>query len=544
MANYNIDWQSGGDEGIPGKTDISLPENTFNAAATPITLTGRGVKNYGEIQQENFIRLMENFASATPPANPTIGMLWYDTTSGVRVPKVYDYSEVWLPLIVGDTSGFITLAGDPTSSLHPVTKQYVDSIVSGLLPQTPVVAATTAPVVLAGVQTIDGVSVIAGDRVLVKDQASLIQNGIYVAAVGAWSRAPDFDGAPSGEVVSGMSYSVAGGTVNGGDRFSLTTPNPVVVGVSNITFTLVIDYIAYTNIGNNFTVSQNFNAGFDATGNSTSDGSFVSTGLTFTDGSLVQKYTALSNSGTVTVDLSLGDLFAFSVSAVTVVNFTNPQPAPRSHVFLLEITNGGSSTVQFPPSVVWNAGVTPTLKITGVDVLGFTTIDGGTTYRGVLIAGGGTGGTYTLPTASASVLGGVKVGSGLSIDGSGILSASGIGTDVTLTGDTYIDGRLEQKANNRGSISGAQTLDLALGDIISCTITGNTTFTFTNPAVTGRVSAFIIEMTNGGTATITWPASVSWVSGTAPTLRTGGGKNVIGFFTRDGGTTYQSFLIA
>ena len=537
MANYNIDWQSGGDESIPGKTDIVLPEKTLNTTASSITLTGKGVKNYGEIQQENFIRLMENFASNSAPANPTIGQLWFDTTSGERVPKVYDYSQVWVPLVVGDINGYITLVGDPTAPLHPVTKQYVDSIVSGLLPQTPCAAASTAPVTLSGLQTVDGIALANGDRVLIKDQVSLIANGIYVVAAGAWTRAPDFDGAPSTEVVNGMSYGIAAGTMNAGKRFAVSTPDPITIGVSNITFNEVVDYVAYTNIGNNFTVSQNFGGGF------------VSTGTSYTNGSLVQKSVSLgSGSGTRTIDLSTGDLFQLTVAAgpapISVIAFTNPQPAPRSHVFLLEITNGGSNTVQFPGSVVWNAGTAPTLKVSGVDVLGFTTADGGVTYRGVLIAGGGGGSSYTLPNASASVLGGIKVGSGLAIDGGGILSANGLGANATLIGNTYIDGALHQKANNRGSISGAQTIDLSLGDVISCTITGNTTFTFTNPAAAGRVSAFVIEMTNGGTATITWPGSVSWVSGSAPTLRTGGGKNVIGFFTRDGGTTYQSFLIA
>jgi hypothetical protein len=311
----------------------------------------------------------------------------------------------------------------------------------------------------------------------------------------------------------------------------LTTPNPVVIGTSNITFSLVIDYYAYTNVGNNFTVSQNFNSGF------------ISTGTSFTNGSLVQKTILLgAGSGTRNIDLSQGDIFQLTVNAspaaATTLAFLNPQPAPRSHVFLVEMTNGGSNTVTFPPSVVWNSGSTPTLKVSGVDVLGFTTVDGGVTYRGVLIAGGGSGG-YTLPTATASVLGGVKVGTTLSIS-SGVLDVT---SNPTLTGTVIIDGRIEQKANNRGSISGAQTLDLSLGDVISCTITGNTTFTFTNPAATGKVSAFVIEMTNGGSATITWPGSVSWVAGIAPTLRASG-RNIIGFFTRDGGTTYQSFLIA
>lgn len=76
--SYNIDWQSGGDEGIPGKQDINLPQKTINTSSTTLALTGKGVANYGEIQQENFLRLMEHFTSKFPPANATIGQIWFN----------------------------------------------------------------------------------------------------------------------------------------------------------------------------------------------------------------------------------------------------------------------------------------------------------------------------------------------------------------------------------------------------------------------------------------------------------------------------------
>ena len=78
MANYIVDWQSLGLEGIPGKTSITLPQNTTNATSSSLVLTGKGLNNYGEIQQENFLRLLENFASESAPPNPTIGQLWFN----------------------------------------------------------------------------------------------------------------------------------------------------------------------------------------------------------------------------------------------------------------------------------------------------------------------------------------------------------------------------------------------------------------------------------------------------------------------------------
>jgi hypothetical protein len=93
MAQYTINWSSNDapthpDEGVPGKAPILLPEKTLNTSATSITLTGKGVSNYGEIQQENFIRLMEHFASATPPVHGTVGQIWYNTTECILYIRV------------------------------------------------------------------------------------------------------------------------------------------------------------------------------------------------------------------------------------------------------------------------------------------------------------------------------------------------------------------------------------------------------------------------------------------------------------------------
>lgn len=79
--------------------------------------------------------------------------------------------------------------------------------------------ATTANITLSGLQTIDGVSILAGYRVLVKDQTTQSQNGIYTAVSGAWSRAPDMD---TSAEVSGAFVPITFGTLNGGKIFYTT----------------------------------------------------------------------------------------------------------------------------------------------------------------------------------------------------------------------------------------------------------------------------------------------------------------------------------
>ena len=87
----------------------------------------------------------------------------------------------------------VAVTQDPTSALQLATKQYVDAVAQGLDPKASCVAATTANITLSGTQTIDGVALIAGDRCLVKDQTLSQNNGIYLVAAGAWTRATDMD---------------------------------------------------------------------------------------------------------------------------------------------------------------------------------------------------------------------------------------------------------------------------------------------------------------------------------------------------------------
>lgn len=128
----------------------------------------------------------------------------------------------------------LTGLGDPQSAQDAVTKAYVDLTVQGLEPKQSVRAASTATIAaLSGPMTIDGVALVAGDRVLVKDQATASQNGIYVVAAGAWGRAADAD--VWGELVSAYVF-VESGAVNA-DLGYLSTVDPGgTLGTTAVTF--------------------------------------------------------------------------------------------------------------------------------------------------------------------------------------------------------------------------------------------------------------------------------------------------------------------
>lgn len=96
------------------------------------------------------------------------------------------------------------------------------------------VATTANLAALSGLLTVDGVVLVAGDRALVKDQATLSQNGIYVAAAGAWARAVDADDGT--KLTPGALVSVEEGTANADSQWMLTTNGAITIGVTAITF--------------------------------------------------------------------------------------------------------------------------------------------------------------------------------------------------------------------------------------------------------------------------------------------------------------------
>jgi hypothetical protein len=167
---------------------------------------------------------------------------------------------------VSMNSQLITNVANPVSGTDAANKNYVDAAVAGLAWKESVRAATTANITLSGAQTIDGVSVVAGNRVLVKNQTTASQNGIYVAAAGAWARAADAD---SQDELLGAAVMVEEGTTNANTQWILSTDAPITVGSTNLTFVQFGGGTTYS-AGNGLSLAGN-----------------AGTGLTFSGGALV-----------------------------------------------------------------------------------------------------------------------------------------------------------------------------------------------------------------------------------------------------------------
>ena len=127
----------------------------------------------------------------------------------------------------------ITNVATPTVSTDAANMGYVDTAVTGLSWKTAVRVATTANITLSAPQTIDGVAVIAGDRVLVKNQTLSQNNGIYLVAAGTWVRTNDNDTAAE---MLGAALMVQEGTVGQNTQWIQTVDAPITINTTPLTW--------------------------------------------------------------------------------------------------------------------------------------------------------------------------------------------------------------------------------------------------------------------------------------------------------------------
>jgi hypothetical protein len=366
----------------------------------------------------------------------------------------------------------------PVGNNDLTTKLYVDSLALGISWKQPVNAATTANITLSGAQTIDAVSVVAGDRVLVKDQTAQADNGIYVAAAGAWSRSPDAD--TYDEMISALVFVESGGQA--GAAFYCPIQPGGTLGVTAITW-------------NNFSVGGVYFAG---TGLTLSGGdTFNITNTTVTAGS----YGSGSAVGTFTVNAQ-GQLTAAADTniaiAATQITSGTIDSARLSGTYS-GITGVGTLTnltVSNPitGSITGNAG-TATTATTATSATTATNIAGGAAASIPVQTGAGTTSFLAVGTNGQvlTIAGGIPsyatptTGTVTSVSGTGTVSGISLSGTVTSSGSLTLGGTLDLSAPPTIGNTTPNT-----GAFTTLTVDDNTTLGSSNAdtiTFTGRVNS-------------------------------------------------------
>ena len=147
--------------------------------------------------------------------------------------------------------------------------------------------------------------------------------------------------------------------------------------------------------------------------------------------------------------------------------------------------------------------------------------------------------TAKIVATTATILSGASVTGTATFNSAVVIGGATNLQDNDLQRPTLLDYCV--KGSALGSVGTLATVDMTAANFFSATLGSATTFAFTNPCTSGNFGGFVLELTNGGAFTVTYPASVDFVGGVAPTL-TAAGVDQLVFTTCDAGTTYLGFV--
>lgn len=244
-------------------TAFNTGTNTFANGSVPGSSTEKVLTfNAGLVSTSDVISYAQ-LKSTTPTGTSPLSVLSTTKVINLNADKLDDLESDDFVKKDGSVvmTGNLTLNADPTQALHASTKQYVDAIASGYKTKDScIVASTTNIASLSTLLTIDGVTVVAGNRVLVWQQTNAIENGIYVAGAGAWTRATDFDS--STEIVAGAYTFITGGATYANNGFSVTTTGTITPDTTPFNFTIttgagtIAAGTGLTKTGNTFSITN------------------------------------------------------------------------------------------------------------------------------------------------------------------------------------------------------------------------------------------------------------------------------------------------
>ena len=379
-----------------------------------------------------------------------------------------------------------TVSTAPVSGNDVVNKTYLDYFATGISWKQPVLCGTTTNITLSGLQTIDGVTVAAGDRVLVKSQSTTSQNGIYLASATAWSRSPDAD--TWNELISAICFVESGSTLAGTAWYCTAQPGGT-LGTTAVTWS-------------NFSVAASYSAGTGLT-LAGSVFSITNTGVS------AAAYGSASKTLTATVNAQ-GQLTVLAATDIAIAN--------------TQVSGLGTMSTQAASSVAITGGTingttiggTTAGAITGTTITANTQFTGagtGLTGTATSLSIGGNAATATSATTATNLAGGAA-GSLPYQTSSGTTTLLAAGTDGYVL--KLAAGVPTWAVSTSGSVTSvAQSFTGGLISVSGSPITSSGTLALTVAGTSGGIPYF-----SSGT---TWATSAALA---ANALVVGGGAGV------------------
>ena len=426
------------------------------------------------------------------------------TTIGLVTPSSGVFTNI------STTTG--TISTTPANPTDLVNKNYVDMFVQGYAIKAECQVASTGNLTLSGLQTIDGYTTLVGDRVLVKNQTTQAQNGIYVAASGAWARSSDANTWNS--LISAFTF-IQNGSTQANSGWVCTISTGGTLGTTPVTWSQLASAASY----------------------------FAGTGLTLS--SYTFSITPVGTAGTYGSASSVPVFVTNASGQVTSVTNTSISIAPSQ--INATIPNSGltNSSITVNGSAI-SLGGSATITAVNPNALTIGTGLSGSSYNGssaVTIALANTAVTaasYTLASVTFNAQGQATAASSASTTGSGnvVLATSptlvtpNLGTPSTLVG-TNITGTASGLSIGGNAATATTATNLSGTTQYSVPYqSGSATTSFLSPGTSGS-----LLMTLGAVSAPIWVATSSLTTGSATNIA-GGAAGSVPYQTGSGATTF------
>jgi len=425
-------------------------------------------------QGQPFYASVNPIQSGLTITNSTIN----STTIGALVPSTGVFTNI------STATGQISTS--PSSATDIVNKLYVDTVAQGLNPKAACKVATLTNITLSGLQTIDGYTTLAGDRVLVKNQGTTSQNGIYTASASAWTRAVDMD--VWAEVPGAYTVVLNGSQAN--TAWVSTSADTGTIGVTPITFVQFSGVSTYY-AGTGLTLASNtFSITNIGTAGTYGSASVVPVFITNAQGQV----TSVTNTTIAIANTQVSGLGTMSTQNANAVAITGGSIDGTTVGLTTATTVRGTTitaTTQFSGPGTGLTGTATSLSIGGNAA---TATSAGSVTNSVTFNSGGAGGVSPI-TYNGSVAQTISYNTigAPSTTGSGASGTWGIaisGNAATVTNGLY----------STGSYSNPTWLTSILGSIVSGAVASATLAT-TATNVAGGTAGSIVYQSGAATTT-------------------------------------------